>query len=623
MNKLYSHSIIFLLIFFGFSFKSYSQIKIVSGLKGEVYNQFAIDIANNTKVGTKIYPTKGSGDNLNFLLSDSIQIAFMQYDVLHDFGLKNENTKEFIKVFLPLYSEEIQIVTLKELGIIQLSDLIGKRIGVGDSSSGSYFTAKHIEENSGIEWNVIQVDFNSSINALIKGEIDAFLFVGAAPANLLLNQPREVADKLALVSLNLNNGYDCYSKRTIPENTYSWQKEPIKTYAVKSLLVVNTNNIDVNMAAKIDSLYNDLKYNLKGIQLNKFSHPKWKSVEFSNMDDVDWGVYKEEYTLKQRVNDYLGLLAAILSFFQVYFIINKLWKRKHELVVAESISISAMFISLIINFSFGFQNLTDGAYSRLSNNLLWIITSAISLLIGVGLFVNSNKGVNFFRLLVRALNLERSEAGDLAKAFFQPSAADKILDILGRLAMIDNDLDEKERQYIQKFADDWSIDIDWDEIEKYKDISGDRYNKLRESLYSYLRVKPPKEQVSHLIDVIGLLINADGKVTREEALMQAELTGIIKQYLGQDDDIEYFKIAVVPQSIEQENAIAARFPDLNRVEIAGGFAFISESYYSEDYAEEISNQYRILHIFSIVFKPKKLIGEELSEEIAKAKNDYE
>ncbi len=606
----------FLLTFFlSISFCSEAQIKIVSGLQQEIYNQFAHDIANNTRISTKIYTTKGSSENMQLLLSDSIQIAFMQYDVLHDFGLKNKNANKFIKVFLPLYNEEIQIVTLKDNGIHDLVDLLGKRIGVGDSSSGSFFTAKHIEANSGISWEMVQVDFNNSVNALLDGNIDAFLFVGAAPANLLVKLPKKTAERLSLVSLKLSKGDECYIKKNIAANTYFWLDKPVRTYAVKSLLVVNTKNIDAQMASKIDSLYTDLKYNLKGIKLNKFSHPKWKSVEFSDMENVDWPVYKEEYTLKQRVNDYLGLLAAILSVFQVYFIINKLWKRKHEQVVAESISISAMFISLIINFSFGYQNLTDSAYSRLSNNLLWILASSVSLIIGVGLFVKANKGVSFFRLLGRALNLEKSEAGDLAKAFFQPSAADKIIDILGRLAMIDNDLDVKERNYIQKFADDWHIDIDWGEIEKYKDVSGDRFNKLRESLYSYLRVSPPKEQVSHLIDVIVLLINADGKVTREEALMQAELTGIIKEYLGEGDEVEYYKVAVVPQNTEQDKAIEARFPYLKRVEIAGGFAFISESYYSEDYAEEVSLQYRDLHIFSIVFKPKNLLDNSFSEHI--------
>jgi TRAP transporter TAXI family solute receptor len=624
MSKIRLFIFLLTLLFINISQYSVAQINVVSGIKGEVYNQFAQDIANNTSVKLNVYTSKGSVDNLRFLLSDSIQVAFMQYDVLHDAGLKNDSLKELVKVFLPLYSEEIHIVTLKSSGIKQLTDLIGKRLGVGDSSSGSFFTAEHIAINSGINWDMVQVDFGSSVSALLNGRIEAFLFVGAAPANLLINQPQNIADKLSLVDVNLSAGDDCYTRKTIPAKTYNWQNEPVETYAVKSLLVVNTKNIDAGMAMKIDSLYNDLKYNLKGIQLNKFSHPKWKSVEFSNLQDVEWGVFREEYTLKKRINDYLGLLAAILSFFQIYFIINKLWKRKHEQVVAESISISAMFISLIINFSFGFQNLTDGAYSRLSNNLLWILASSMSLIIGVGVFVSANKGTNFFKLLGRALNLERSEAGDLAKAFFQPSAADKIIDILGRLAMIDNDLDIKERQYIQKFADDWHIEIDWDEIERYRDISGDRYNKLRESLYSYLKVNPPKEQVSHLIDVIILLINADGKVTHDEALMQAELTGIIKEYLGEGDEVEYFKIAVVPQNPQQEEAIAARFPNLNKVEIAGGFAFISESYYSEDYAEEVSLQYRSLHIFSIVFKPKNILNiDDLNASIEEAKKAHE
>ena len=69
-----------IVIFFNISINSFSQINIVSGLKGEVYNQFARDIANNTSVKSNVYTSKGSVDNLKYILSDSIQIAFLQYD---------------------------------------------------------------------------------------------------------------------------------------------------------------------------------------------------------------------------------------------------------------------------------------------------------------------------------------------------------------------------------------------------------------------------------------------------------------------------------------------------------------------------------------------------------------
>ncbi len=615
MKRLLAQLIIIVFSIFAFQPFLNAQIQIVSGINGEVYNQFANDIGNNTLINTQIYTSKGSIENLQLLRSDSIQLAFIQYDVLHDLGKNNEKIKDVLKVFLPLYNEEIQLITLRGNGIKDVSNLIGKRVGMGGENSGSSFTAHNIKVNSGIDWEDFVIPFSQSVDALVSGKIDAFFFVGAAPSNLLTSLSSDIQNKLVLVPISLPQGDDCYIKRTIPANTYKWQKKAVKTYAVKSLIAVNVNNVDAHMAGMIDTLYADLKDNLKGIKLNKFSHPKWKSVEFSDMENVDWPVFKEEYTLKERLLDYIGWIAALLSFIQIYFIVNKLWKRKHEQLVAESISISAMFISLFINLFFAITNISQGGYAQLSGNILWVVASSISMLIGMGLFVKINKGLGFFKLLGKALNMERHEAGDLAKAFFLPSSADKIIDILGRLAMIDNDLDETEKKYIQKFADSWNIEIDWEEVEKYLDESGDRYNKLRDSLNDYLRSMPPKEQATNLIDVIALLINADGKVTREEKLMQSELTGIIMEYIGEGGDVDYFKVAVVPQNKDQENAITSRFSELERVEFAGGFAYLSEGYYSEDYAEEVSSQYRSFHVFSVVFKPNIMKDEELMNKI--------
>jgi len=599
----------------------FSQISIVSGIEGEVYNQFAKDIQNNTKVKIDIFTSKGSIENLALIQSDSINLAFTQYDVLNDLGVRNPEITNKIKVFLPLYNEEIQLVSLKSSKIHDMANLIGKRVGMGGENSGSNFTAKYVKAMSGIEWDDVILPFNKSVEALINQEIDAFFFVGAAPSYSLMDLSDEIKSKLTLVSVSISNkNNNCYTKKTIKAGTYSWQTNDVSTYSVRSLIIVNTEQIDERMSFEMDSLYNDLKYNLRGIQLNKYSHTKWKSVEFSDMDGIDWPVYKEEYTMKEKVLDSIGWLAALLSFIQIYFIINKLWKRKHEIIVAESISISAMFISLFINMFFAIKNISVGGYAQLSGNFLWVLASTVSLLVGIGMFVNVNKGTPILQLLLKALNMERKEAGDLAKRFFQPSSADKIIDILGRLAMIDNDLDEKEKQYIQKFADNWHIKIDWDAIEKYADDSGDKYNKLRKSLQIYLKSSPPKELATHLIDVISLLINADGKVTKEEALMESELTGIIKKYLGEEDEVDFFKVAVVPQNSEQDNAIRSRFPELERVEIAGGFAYLTEGFYSEDYAEEVSMQYRAFNVFSVVFKPRMINKFELSNIVEESKN---
>ena len=592
------------IVLFIFSINSEAQLNMVSGIKGETYNQFAQDIDNNTGVKLNIITSKGSIENIKLLDSNNIQLAFLQYDVLYNYGKTHKNSEDFIKVFLPLYNEEIQLITLKNSVLNSFSDLGGKNIGMGGMNSGTNFTAKFLKKISELSWKNIDIDVNNSIVALQNGEIDAFFYVGGVPSNFLVQLDDSIKSNLKLLPIEMINDEKCYSPAIIYARTYSWQDDEIATYSVKSVIAANTKNIDKEKEKLLDSLYLDLKSNLKGIQLNNFSHSKWKSVDFTNTDGVNWDVYKEEYTMQEKVLDGLGWLAAILSFFQIYFIVNKLWKRKHEQLVAESISISAMFISLFINILFGIKNIGGGGYAQLSGNVLWVLASTISLLIGIGLFMNANKKVSFFKLLLRALNMERKEAGDLAKSLFQPSAADKIIIILGRLAMIDNDLDDLEKKYIQEFADNWHIEIDWNEIHKYEDHSSDKYNKLRDSVHQYLKSSPPKEQASNLIDVISLLINADGVVSKEESIMEAELRGIILKYLGKDDEIDIFKVAVVPQNDEQENAVQSRFNELTKVEIAGGYAYLSENFHSEKYAEEVSKQYRSFNVFSLVFNPR-------------------
>jgi TRAP transporter TAXI family solute receptor len=595
-----------LIIVFSSSAFAQAPIKIVSGIQGEVYDQFAHDIQNNTHVNLKIYQTRGSLDNMDFLLTDSIQMGFVQYDVLKTNRL-GKGIEQYIKVFLPLYSEEIHLIVRRSSDINSVSDLDGKRVGIGGKNSGTHVSALIIKDLEKLDWKTINIDFNESVKALLADSIDAFFYVGAAPSSYLSNLDPAISSQLKLANVRGSNLNDIYENKKIKSNIYSWNTKDVKTIGVRSLLVVNTNNIDSATATQIDILYDDLSDNLKGIQWNKFSHPKWKQVDFGDMEIIDWPVYKEKYIFTiENAFTLMAIIAAILSFIQIYFIINKLWKRKHERVVAESISISAMFISIFINGFFAVKNIDGGNYPQLSANLMWITASIISTVIGVGLYVSTNRGRSFFNLLLGALNMERKEAGDLAKVFFKPSGAAKIIEILGRVAMVDNDLDDKERDFIQGFADTWGIKMDWDGIKKYADESEMRFQELRRAMNSYLSTSPPKEQASQLMDVISLLVNVDGVLTDEEDLMLSELTGLIMKYLGKGSDVDVFMVAVVPQSPEQEAAVEELLKDLKKEHIAGGWAYTSEAYYSERYAGIISAQYRALNVFSVVFKPNNM-----------------
>ncbi|MCF8298780.1 MAG: TAXI family TRAP transporter solute-binding subunit [Saprospiraceae bacterium] len=589
------------------SIKASSQIKIVSGFETEIYNQFAQDIKNNTDVPMLIYSTKGSIDNFNRLLSDSIQIAFMQHDVLLYKSLEFPDIKDYIKMFLPLYYEEIHLITKNNSKINSISDLKGKIVGIGSKNAGSNITANFIKLRTEIDWIDSEIPFDNSFQALLSDSIDAFFFVGAAPANALKSLSKELSNIIKLIPIQDKRLDDIYTKKTIESGTYAWVDDDIKTYTVRSLLVVNTKNIDESMDADIKLLYNDLKENIKGIRKNKLSHPKWEQVDFSDRKHIDWPVYKKEYVSVRLVTNLLAIIAAIMTFIQIYFMLNKLWSRKHERVVAESISISAMFISIVINSLFVFKNIIDGGYPQMAANLMWITGSIMTTMIGVGFWVAGSRRKGFFVLLKQALKLEREEATDLAKAFFKPSGADIIIDILGQVAMIDDDLDPKEIEFIETFAEVWGIKIDWDYVrDNFGSKNGVGFHELRESMTDYLVTSPPENQVSQLGDVIKMLVNADDQVTREEELILDELTGIIADYLSGESDSPVYKVAVVPQNSEQETAIETIIKDLHKTEIAGGYAYLSEPFYSERYAEIVCEKYRSLNIFTVVIQPENI-----------------
>lgn len=591
------------------------QINILSGPDSEVYHRFASDIRNNTTVNLIVLSSEGSLDNFVQLQQPKNHLALMQYDVLLKKEIDNPKVKEHIKLFLPLYEEEVHVLVRNNNRINSLADLQNKRIGIGSENSGSFVTLEFIRLLTNMKWQTKSVPFDQALNQLMLDSIDAYFVVVAAPSPMLKSLSIEQAKLIKLLPVKDERLEDFYIQKKLSKNFYPWVKNTVETFAVKTVIVINTNNLDTPSVKQLDRLYADLKENLKGIQMNKFSHPKWLQVDFANMKGIDWPVYKEEFVTYVVVFNWLAYIAVLLTLFQVYFLVNKYWTRKHERLVAESISISAMIISITINGLFAFKNLINDGAPQLIANAFWIVYGGFSILLGVGYWVGSNKNMSFFILLKRALKLEKSEAADLAKAFFRPSGAEYVIDILGRIAMVDEDLDAKEKEYIQGFADQWGISIDWEDIRKYADLQVDRYEYIRNSMEKYLNSDPPEEQASQLSDVLNILVNIDGKVTDEEETILTELQAQVALYIGAADGVEVFKVALVPQSIEEEEMIKNSIVELSKENIAGGFAYLSEPFYSEKYAEIVSAKYRKLNVFSVVFKPDHFKNNENLQQI--------
>ncbi len=297
----------------------------------------------------------------------------------------------------------------------------------------------------------------------------------------------------------------------------------------------------------------------------------------------------------------LTVASLFLAAAQIYLTVNKLWKRKHEAAVAESISIMGEFLGLIPITLLSINWLLESQWEGAVDGAMWILAGGITISIGTGRWVEGRRGRSFLSLLREALALERREVGDLAKSLIRPSSARKVLDILAQVALIDDHLDDAERRYIQSFADAWGLHVDWDAMAETSASTEFNLLALQRSTAEYLATSPPPHQVEQLGDILRALVEADEQRTSEEDLVLAELEGMFNNYLELEGQ-SHFSVAVVPQSKKQDQAVSTLLPDAPKRQVEGGEAYVVGQYYSADFADIVGDQYRNLGFFTTVIR---------------------
>ena len=290
------------------------------------------------------------------------------------------------------------------------------------------------------------------------------------------------------------------------------------------------------------------------------------------------------------------------SFAAAYLKINKIWKRKHIAEVANSVSIMGNVFDIIPLTFFALNFLVVAQWQGLIDSVLWIFAGAVSVLIGSGLWVQGNRRNSFWTQLKESLKLEKSEIGHLATTFFRPSAAEIILEILARFAYIDRDLAAREQELIHSFAETWRLDINWEENSKLSELDQPvSFVKTRHTVARYLKTSPPAEQVAQLIDVLHALVKIDENVSSQEQLILEEVHKFMLNYIDDSDAQANYTVIIAPQNRNQDAAIATLLPDVQKIEVAGGSGYLVGSFYSQDYADVICDQYRALGFFTIDF----------------------
>ncbi|MBQ3727160.1 MAG: TAXI family TRAP transporter solute-binding subunit [Selenomonadaceae bacterium] len=233
-------------------------IRFGTGGTGGMYYAYGTALAKTIDAEGKghaldVKMTAGSAANLRLLREKFLDIAIVQSDTLSNaingrgvFAAAGPGVG--YAAVAGLYTEACQIVVSKNSGITNVSDLVGKRVSVGERESGVLQNAEQILMAHGLTFEMIEpiyMSFTDSASAMEKGQIDAFFITAGAPTAAITDLATKKEIKILSIEPDVQNNmmklYKGYTRCTIPANTYAGQTEPVQTVGVKAVLVASTD----------------------------------------------------------------------------------------------------------------------------------------------------------------------------------------------------------------------------------------------------------------------------------------------------------------------------------------------------------------------------------------------
>ena len=292
---------------FSFSARAEESIGIVSGPKTGTYYAFAKDIAQvagKAGITVDVKASEGSIDNIKRINStENAALGIVQSDVL-GFLSRSKSPESIrmasnIRMVFPFYNEEIHVLARNE--IKTFSDLNGKRVAVGEDGSGNMLTSINLFSLMDISPSESKkISPAQGVVAVLKGELDAVIFVGGKPVRLFKNledltlpenqKYAAMLQQVHFVPMDNPKMLEEYKPATITKADYNFVREDVPTVAVQAVMVSYdlSQKGSKRRCEKLGLLVKVLRKALPS--LAEKGHPKWKEVNL----DADVGNWKKD-----------------------------------------------------------------------------------------------------------------------------------------------------------------------------------------------------------------------------------------------------------------------------------------------------------------------------------------
>lgn len=132
--------------------------------------------------------TQGSVENVNALTTGRVDLAMSQANIAHDAftgsGSYAGKPVDGLRAIANLFPEAVHVVARQDRKIESIGQLKGRRVGLGETDSGTFVTARLVLRAYGLTPGDLKPVYEKLVRSaekLTSGEIDAFVMVGGQP----------------------------------------------------------------------------------------------------------------------------------------------------------------------------------------------------------------------------------------------------------------------------------------------------------------------------------------------------------------------------------------------------------------------------------------------------------
>lgn len=228
--------------------------------------------------------TKGYVANVQLMLDGKVEAGFsntrLAYEAHHAQGSYEGQKKGQIVGWMSVKPIYMQVVVKADSDIKSLSDLRGKRVGMGQPGGTSMLDADLLMETVGLtpgqDFTEFRVKLPTMVDMLGDNQLDALIWSGTPPMPPViklksqhdvrfLDIPRDISEKIMKVS-------PAYTKGDLKANVYADQPNEVKSYMLGNVLLIKADVPE-------EVVYQATKAVMENLDFMASVHPAWKTVE--------------------------------------------------------------------------------------------------------------------------------------------------------------------------------------------------------------------------------------------------------------------------------------------------------------------------------------------------------